>query len=81
MSRRISSNCFTEDVRNLLQSFAHSIRKNDGMISLVGASSPLADAILDRIVQDAYMINIQSIDSSKDVSMLEVYGLDKSLRE
>ena len=80
MSRRISSNCFTEDVRNLLQSFAHSIRKKDGMISLVGASSPLADAILDRIVQDAYMINIQSIDPSRDVSMLEVYGLDKSLR-
>ena len=48
------------------------------MISLVGASSPLADAILDRIVQDAYMINIQSIDPSRDVSMLEVYGLNKS---
>lgn len=46
-----------------------------------GASSPLADAILDRIVHDAYMINIQSIDPSKDVSMREVYGLDKSLRE
>ena len=35
MSRRISSNCFTEYVRNLLQSFAHSIRKKDGMTSLV----------------------------------------------
>ena len=80
MSGRISSNCFTEDVRNILPPFAHSIRKKDGMISL-GASSPLADEILERIVHNAYMINIQSIDPSKDVSMREVYGLDKSLRE
>ncbi|WP_109709115.1 hypothetical protein [Faecalicatena contorta] len=41
----------------------------------------VVDAILDRIVHDAYMINIQSIDVSKDVSMREIYGLDKSLRE
>ena len=48
---------------------------------LGGASSPLTDAILDRIVHDVYMINIQSIAPSKDLSMREVYGLDKSLRE
>ena len=41
----------------------------------------LADAILDRIVHDAYMINIQSIAESKDISMREIYGLDKNLRE
>ncbi len=48
---------------------------------LGGASSPLADAIQDRIVHNSYMINIQSIDATKDISMREVYGLDKKLRE
>ena len=48
---------------------------------LGGDNSPLADAILDRIVHDAYVINIVSSDPSKDVSMREIYGLDKSLRE
>ena len=48
---------------------------------LGGADSPLADAILDRIVHDAYMINIESIDPKRDISMREIYGLDKSLIE
>jgi len=48
---------------------------------LGGGESPLADAILDRIVHDAYRINIQSIDSTKDFSMREVYGLDKHSSE
>ena len=48
---------------------------------LGGESSPLADAILDRIVYDSYKINIQSIDPSKDISMREVYGLDKNMSE
>ena len=48
---------------------------------LGGDASPLADAILDRIVHDAYSINIVSLDPAKDISMREVYGLDKSLRE
>lgn len=48
---------------------------------LGGDSSPLADAILDRIVHDAYTINIVSLDPARDISMREVYGLDKSLRE
>lgn len=46
-----------------------------------GESSPLADAIQDRIVYDAYKINIQSIDPSKDISMREVYGLYKSMSD
>lgn len=46
---------------------------------LGGDDSPLADAILDRIVHDAYKINILSIDPTKDLSMREVYGLDKRL--
>lgn len=48
---------------------------------LNGNDSPLADAILDRIVHDSYKINIESIDPSKDISMREVYGLDKSQSE
>lgn len=48
---------------------------------LGGGDGPLADAILDRIMHDSYKINIESIDPSKDLSMREVYGLDKSLAE
>lgn len=48
---------------------------------LGGESGPLADAILDRIVHNSYKINILSIDSTKDISMREVYGLDKNLSE
>lgn len=48
---------------------------------LGGEASPLADAIIDRIVHDSYQINITSIDAEHDLSMREVYGLDKTLRE
>lgn len=48
---------------------------------LGGGASPLADAIIDRIAHDSYRINITSIDSEYDISMREVYGLDKALRE
>ena len=48
---------------------------------LGGDDSPLADAIIDRIAHDSYMINITSIDPQNDKSMREVYGLDKALRE
>ena len=48
---------------------------------LGGGETPLTDAILDRIIHDAYKINIVSVDPSKDVSMRELYGLDKSLSE
>ncbi len=41
----------------------------------------LADAILNRIAHDSYRINIKSIDTEHDISMREIYGLDKSLRE
>ena len=47
---------------------------------LGGSDSPLADAILDRIAYDSYRINIRGIDIEHDISMREVYGLDKSLR-
>lgn len=61
--------------------FCSQYQKDGWYDQLGGASSPLADAILDRIVHDAYMINIQSIDATKDFSMREIYGLDKNLRE
>ncbi len=48
---------------------------------LGGEASPLADAILDRIVHDAYKIKIESSDPTRDISMREVYGLDKHLSE
>jgi DNA replication protein DnaC len=48
---------------------------------LGGHDGPLADAILDRIMHNAYKINIESSDPSKDLSMREVYGLDKWLSE
>ena len=38
-------------------------------------------AIIDRIAHDSYRINITSIDAEHDISMREVYGLDKALRE
>lgn len=56
--------------------------KAGGWYEQLGVSDePLADAILDRIVHDAYKINIEPIDPSKDTSMREVYGMDKSLSE
>lgn len=48
---------------------------------LGGVDEPLADAILDRILHDSYKINIEPLDPSKDISMREVYGLDKSITE
>lgn len=48
---------------------------------LSGNDGPLADAILDRIVHDAYKINIESLNPAKDISMREIYGLDKMLTE
>lgn len=47
---------------------------------LGGAANPLTDSILDRIVHSAYTIKIESADPSKDISMREVYGLNKNLR-
>jgi len=41
----------------------------------------IADAIMDRIVHNSYKINIESIDPSRDISMREVFGLDKSISE
>ncbi len=48
---------------------------------LGGHDAPLADAILDRVIHDAFRINIESVDPSKDISMREVYGLSSKLYE
>lgn len=61
--------------------FCSQFRQEGWYEQLGGDNSTIADAILDRIVHDAYKINIESIDPSKDISMRELYGLEKSLSE
>jgi DNA replication protein DnaC len=41
------------------------------------SESTLADAILDRIVHDSYIVEIQYIDKEHDKSMREIYGINK----
>lgn len=60
--------------------FCSQFRQEGWYDQLGGDNSTIADA-LDRIVHDAYKINIESIEPSKDISMREVYGLDKILSE
>ena len=59
--------------------FCSQFREEGWYDRLGGDDNPLADAIMDRIVYDAYMINIESIDTSKDISMREVYGIDQNM--
>lgn len=61
--------------------FCSQYRPEEWYDQLGGKDSPLADAILDRIVHDSYRINIESIDPNRDISMREIYGLDKLNRE
>lgn len=61
--------------------FCSQYEKSEWYNQLGGDASPLADAILDQIVHDGYIINITSIDPEKDISMREVYGLDQNQRE
>ncbi len=55
--------------------FCSQYKKEGWYEQLGGDDSPLADAILDRIVHDGYIIDIVPIDPSKDLSMREVYGI------
>lgn len=80
----------TEEEQKDIFEFLHCRRKSSSTIfcsqyqrdgwyeQLGGDASPLADAIPDRIVHDAYMIDIIPVDPSKDISMREVYGLKES---
>lgn len=61
--------------------FSSQYHPDDWYDQLGGEDSPLADAILDRIVHDSYKINIVPIDPSKDISMRELYGLKKEFSE
>jgi len=61
--------------------FCSQFRQEGWYERLGGDDNPLADAIMDRIVYDAYKINIDSIDPTKDLSMREIYGLDQNLTQ
>lgn len=54
--------------------FCSQYTKDEWYDQLGGEASPLADAILDRIIHDGYTINIVPQDPEKDISMREVYG-------
>ena len=58
--------------------FCSQFREEGWYERLGGDDNPLADAIMDRIVYDAYKINIESIYPSKDLSMREIYGIDRN---
>lgn len=60
--------------------FCSQYRSDGWYEQLGGDASPLADAILDRIVHDGYTIDIVPVDPSKDLSMREVYGLSDTDR-
>ena len=55
--------------------FCSQFRPEGWYEQLGGEASPLAEAILDRIMHTAYKVEIKAIDPSKDRSMREVYGL------
>ena len=55
--------------------FCSQYADNEWYNQLGGDDNPLAEAILDRIIHDAYRIDIRSMTPGKDVSMREVYGL------
>ena len=59
--------------------FCSQFREEGWYDRLGGDDNPLADAIMDRIVYDAYKINIESIGPSKNISMREVYGIDQNM--
>ena len=61
--------------------FCSQFQTNGWYEQLGGAASPLADAILDRIVYDGYKVSIENADPVKSTSMREVYGIPKEQRE
>jgi len=65
--------------RNASTIFCSQYRDSGWYERLGGSNSPLSEAVLDRIVHDAYRIDITSIDPEHGRSMREVYGLDQSL--
>ena len=55
--------------------FCSQYADNEWYNQLGGEDHPLTEATLDRIIHDAYRIDIRSMTPGKDVSMREVYGL------
>ena len=55
--------------------FCSQYDENEWYEQLGGSDNPIADSILDRIIHNAYKIDIRPIDPDKDISMREVYGL------
>lgn len=61
--------------------FCSQIRPEGWYEQLGGTASPLSDAILDRIVHNAYTINIEALNPGRDISMREFYGLKAKEQE
>ncbi len=61
--------------------FCSQFRTEGWYEQLGGPATPLAEAILDRIVHTAYKINIKAIDPTKDVSIREVYSLKSTQQQ
>jgi len=59
--------------------FCSQYERSEWYDQLDGAASPLADAIIDRIAHDSYVINITSIDSERDISMRFLQAPDESI--
>lgn len=53
--------------------FCSQFRKEEWYQQICGGESTLADAIMDRISYDSYKIDIESADSSKDISMRSLW--------
>jgi len=87
LSKPTESEC--KDILNLLQKrcrhtstiFCSQYELSGWYGQLGGNSTPLAEAILDRIAHDSYKINIQPTEAGNYRSMREVYGLDPALSE
>ena len=58
--------------------FCSQYRPSEWYDRLGGTASPLTDSILDRIIHNAYQLNIESTDPEKDISMREIYNRIKN---
>ena len=56
--------------------FCSQFKKEGWYSQLGGSESPLAEAILDRIVHNSYVIDIESMNPAEDISMRARYGLN-----
>ena len=58
--------------------FCSQYRPSEWYDRLGGTGSQLTDSILDRIIHNAYQLNIESTDPEKDISMREIYNRIKN---